>query len=419
MLIALAVVAASACGDDSTSETRSESPGTTAAPAPGSGTCDPDAEPIKVGGLVQVNSFDGVDKGARARIERANKTCIQGRRIEWVGLRDDGADAQKNLDAARDLVENEGVFALVATSAYLLPQTTNYLAENKVPFFGWGFMPGFCGKDSWGYGFNGCVQGYALASSGAMDLPDAKLNGSLSEPLAKLLGKDADEYTVVVFVGDDESGRLGDLQYQALWSKEQTLARELIPLQGATDLTRYVTLVKDKQPDAVVITTDFAHAVQLKAALRQAGYEGALVDYITYIPGLLEASKETAAALEGGYSNTQFPPAEENGEGTRQIAADLEAIGEPGFVTQGASIGYWSMDLFVQMLEAIPGEITPDSFREVAESGFEYKPMPGGIGPISFPDGHENPAPCAAIVQVRDGKFVPVVPFDCYELIDP
>jgi ABC-type branched-subunit amino acid transport system substrate-binding protein len=278
-------------------------------------------------------------------------------------------------------------------------------------------MPGFCGKESWGYGFNGCLSGYAFDKLKAVSVPGAKLNSSLLDPVAEFVKKDADKMSVVYFNSDDDSGKAGDLQYAALF--KNVLQKEFVPTQGVTDYTQYVNIVKNKNPDAVMLSTDFATAIKLKAAIIAGGYKGIVYDYTTYVPGLLESSKDTAAALEGGYSNTQFPPSEEGKPATKQIADDLVAIGKPAFVTQGGSIGYWSTDLMIQMLHAIKGDITPDNFRKAAEAGFTYKPLEGGIGEIKYPDGHFNPAPCAGIVQVKGGKYVSVVPFKCYKLIDP
>jgi ABC-type branched-subunit amino acid transport system substrate-binding protein len=418
---------ASACGDDDDdteagSTTTAESTATTGGDGGGGGTgeCDDSKEPLKIGGVAQVAFFAGIEDGAKARLEKANETCVQGHKLEWVGMRDDASDSQKNIDALRELVEQEEVFAVIATSANLTTPSTNYLAEKKVPFFGWGFMPGFCGEDSWGYGFNGCLSGFALDKVGAIDLPGAKLNGSLTYPNAELLGKDVDEYTVVVLNSGDEAGALGDAQYSAIWPEDtQTLAKASVPVQGVTDFTQYVNLVKENNPDVVVVSTDFQTAIKLKAAIIQSGYEGIVIDYVSYIPGLLESSKDTAAALEGGYSNSQFPAAEDGGQATKDIAAALKAVGAAEFVTQGASIGWWSADVMIQMLEDIEGDITPDSFRELAESGWEYEPVDGGIGPISYPEGHTNPAPCAGLVKVEGGKYVTAVKFDCYELLEP
>jgi ABC-type branched-subunit amino acid transport system substrate-binding protein len=422
-LVAMFAIAAAACGDDDdeggTAATTTGGSGTETTAGGDGGGCDDSKETLKIGGVAQVANFSGIEEGAKARIEKANETCVQGHKLEWVGMRDDASDSQKNIDALRDLVENEGVFAVIATSANLTTPSTNYLAEKKVPYFGWGFMPGFCGADSWGYGFNGCLSGFALDKLGAIDLTGAKLNGSLTEPNAELVGKAADEYTLVVLNSGDEAGALGDAQYSALWGSDQMLANESVPVQGVTDFTQYVNLIKEKNPDVVVVSVDFATAIKLKAAIIQSGYKGKVVDYVTYIPGLLDASKETAAALEGGYSNSQFPASEDGGQATKDIAAALEAIGEAPFVTQGASIGWWSTDVMIQMLEDIDGDITPDNFRTLAESGWEYEQVEGGIGPISYPEGHTNPAPCAGLVKVEGGKYVSAVEFTCYDLLDP
>jgi branched-chain amino acid transport system substrate-binding protein len=422
-LVAMIAIAAAACGDDDddagTAATTTASSGSETTAGGDGGGCDDSKEALKIGGVAQVGNFSGIEEGAKARIEKANETCVQGHKLEWVGMRDDASDSQKNIDALRDLVENEGVFAVIATSANLTTPSTNYLAEKKVPYFGWGFMPGFCGAESWGYGFNGCLSGFALDALGALELEGAQLNGSLTGPNAELLQKDLDEYTLVVLNSGDEAGALGDAQYSALWGSDQLLAKESVPVQGVTDFTQYVNLIKQHNPDVVVVSVDFATAIKLKAAIIQSGYEGAVVDYVTYIPGLLDSSADTAAALEGGYSNSQFPASEDGGQATKDIAAALEAIGEAPFVTQGASIGWWSTDVMIQMLEDIDGDITPDSFRTLAESGWEYEPVEGGIGPISYPDGHTNPAPCAGLVKVEGGKYVSAVEFQCYELLDP
>ena len=415
---------ASACGDSKSTTAATTTKAATGATASGStatgstsgstaatGTCDATKPSIKVGGVTQVANFGGMEDGIKARVERENKTCIQGRKIEFIGLKDDGSDSQKNLDLNKAAVESDKVFAMINTSANMLPQTTNYLADKKVPYFGWGFMPGFCGKDSWGYGYNGCLSGIAFGT------PGAQLNGSLSLPVAELLKKNVDDVKIVILSDDNDTGKAGVAQYQKLF--KGIVGNAYVPVTGVTDFTQYVTLVKDKAPDAVMVSTNFSTAVKLKAAIIAGGYKGIVYDYTTYIPGLLDSSKDTAAALEGGYSNSQIPPDEDGKPATAQIKADLKAIGKAEFVTQGGSVGYWSTDLLIQMLKAIKGDITADSFRSTTEAGFTYKPLDGGIGPIAYPDGHFNPSPCAAMVQVKAGKYVSAAPFKCYGLIKP
>jgi ABC-type branched-subunit amino acid transport system substrate-binding protein len=224
----------------------------------------------------------------------------------------------------------------------------------------------------------------------------------------------------VLFNSDDDAGKFGNIQYQALWGK-QIVASANVPTQGVTDFTQYVNTVKSKNPDLVVVSTDFATAIKLKAGIIQSGYKGLVMDYTTYIPGLLDASKDTAAALEGGYSNTQIPATEDGGEGTKQAIADLQAIGKPAFLAFGAAVSYWSTDLMIDLYKqtAAKGDVTADNFRKVTEAGVTYKGVPGGIGTIKYPEGHTVMAPCAGLVQVKGGKYVTSVPFQCYPTITP
>jgi branched-chain amino acid transport system substrate-binding protein len=407
-LLALGLIAA-ACGDDDDEATSGSTGGSTA-----TGECKEGAAPIKIGVLTQAQNFAGIDDGVKAVVEKSNKTCIGGRKLEFVGLKDDGSDPQKNLDLAKQLVESDKVTAIIATSAVLLPATTDYLASKKVPFYGWGFMPGFCGKDSYGFGFNGCLSGFALKT-------DTKVNGSLSEPVAKFLKKDVDKMTLVIFNSDDDAGKFGDIQYTALFTKAQVLAKMNVPVQGAGDYTQFVNKVKEVKPDAVMVSTDFVSAIKMKAAILQSGYTGIVYDYVSYVPGLLESSKDTAAALEGGYAVTQIPANEDNTAAIKQITADLTASGSKlPFPTMGAHIGYWSAELFRQMAvsAAAKGEVTGESIRKNAiDNKFSSTVVEGGPGKVTLPEAQNSPVPCAGVVQVKGGKFTSSVPFACYNLL--
>src|SRR5688572_802143 len=207
-LLAVLMLVAAACGDDDddddsasatgegTETTAAESTDTTAAGGTETTTGDT-AEPstgeptaglplrgvtdtsITVGGISQLQNFTGIDVGAQARFDRANEEGgVNGRTIEFVGVRDDASDSTANLSLTRELVESDEVFAVLpVASANFLPQSTDFLVENETIFMGWGFMPGFCGPN--GFGFNGCligngiVDGYPYNSSlvdGAIEL---------------------------------------------------------------------------------------------------------------------------------------------------------------------------------------------------------------------------------------------------------
>src|SRR4029078_4815312 len=125
-----------------------------------------------------------------------------------------------------------------------------------------------------GFGFNGCLSGYAFGVKGA------QLNRSLVDPLAQGTGNP--NYTVVSFIADNEGARGGVPQYNALWGDRQ-LATEFVPA-GVTDFTPYVNTVMQKKPDVVNVSLNLDQAVPFEAALTQAGYKGVIYGYSQYIP---------------------------------------------------------------------------------------------------------------------------------------
>lgn len=375
---------------------------------------------IKIGGLGALTSpqggYPGVDAGARARYERANREGgIAGREIEFVGFQDDGEVATKNLDLARQLVQQDEVFAVSpAIGQGWLPPTTDFLQQNEVPFVGWGYMPGFCGN-SYGFGFNGCT------SPSDPKVANTSLTGGLIE--MEGLG---DGSTVALQSYDNEAGRVPLLQLEASFEAagvEIVYSDSKMPITDAADFTPFVQEIMSsadgEAPDAVVMITTFGNTIGLTGALKAAGYEGTTLNYITYSPGLLESQAQVADSLDGTFVNTQMLPQEFGGPAIEQMQADLKAIDEDETISIGTSVGYWSADLTVQMLEAVGKDLTPETFDEVINGGFTYEPLgdPFGIGPVEFPRDHEQATPCAAIVEVKGTEYVPAVPMTCYETV--
>ena len=111
---------------------------------------------INVAGLVSKPTFAASVQGAQARFDRENaKGGVFGRKIKIVDTADDKFDPTTNVQETRRVVSSDNVFAMVPTVTVVLG-ASDYLAQQKVPFFGWGISSGFCGND-YGYGFTGCV----------------------------------------------------------------------------------------------------------------------------------------------------------------------------------------------------------------------------------------------------------------------
>ncbi|MDQ1432324.1 MAG: branched-chain amino acid transport system substrate-binding protein, partial [Actinomycetota bacterium] len=111
---------------------------------------------INVAGLVSKTVFGASLQGAQARFDRENaKGGVFGRKIKMVDVADDKFDPTTNVQETRRVVSAGNVFAMVPTVTVTLG-SGDYLAQQKVPFFGWGISAGFCGNQ-YGYGFTGCV----------------------------------------------------------------------------------------------------------------------------------------------------------------------------------------------------------------------------------------------------------------------
>jgi branched-chain amino acid transport system substrate-binding protein len=376
------------------------------------------ADEVKVAGLSSLSgpaSWSGVDVGAEARIARANEEGgVAGRQIDYVGTRDDAGNPAQNLSLARKLVLNEKVFAILpATSVALQPTTTNFLEQQQVPFFGWGFTPGFCGTKM-GFGFNGCLVG------------DERVNMSLAGPAVD--GLELEEgSSVAVQSWDTSSGKSGGSQMQ---KGLETLGMEVpymktnLPATPTTDFTPYVqALLRSnggQPPDAIIINAGGVNDTGLTGALRAAGYQEPIITYTSYLPDLLKGNAAFRKANDGSYVITQWLPAEFGGPAIEQIQKDLDLIGSDSAITSNVSMGYWSADVFIQALEAVGEDLSPERFNEVVNGGdFRYEPDqdPPGVGPLEFPGNHDYASPCAAMVQAKGTEFEPVLDLTCYDQV--
>ena len=364
---------------------------------------------VRLGAMTQGALYGGFTEGINARLERANRDgeLPGGRSLELVQFVDDNSDPQANFDGARSMVENDEVFGIMATTALLLPQTTDYMAENQVPFTGWGYMPGYCAPNDWGFGFNGCLSGFAFGVEGAPPLV------SVQNIWYDYFG--TEDITVGIFNSDDDAGRAGHALYEDLWAGKLAF-NDFVPTQtagGITDPTRFVNRVLETDPDVVIASTDFPGAITLKAAIAASGYEGPVADYLTYVPGLPQSSPDLGQALEGGFAVTQVPPLDDSEPAIQQLQADFEAVG--AFPQFGALVGYWSADLMIQLIAAAGEDLNTASFYQAVNiDGFETTQQSGGLGPVKWPADHVIAPDCTGMVQVVNGEYEVAHQFVCY-----
>lgn len=372
---------------------------------------------ITMGCVYTADAYAGYQAGIQARFEQANKSGgVNGRKLTLIPCKDDANSPQTNLQEVQQLVNQNNVFGLFSLTQDILSGSTDFLNNNQVPFYGWGFLPGFCGT-RWGFGWNGCLGGNSLPQS---VVPHEAIAGNLAQAIIKASGMPASQVRFAVQAENSTAGQIGNQQYEQLFKAlgaKVVYAKSTYPVTGSPDPTPYVQALVASNPNIVYISTPFNDVGPLAAGLKAAGYKGIVMDFTNYIPGLLQASPQLAQALQGEYINTQVVPQEENTPFIQQIQSGLSAIGQKPFVTLGAEMGYTMAELFVEQVQAAGQTLNTQTFDKAVNGGSftSYANLQGGPGKLVWPAAHLLPADCAAIVKVSGNNFNVVEPFACYQ----
>ncbi|MEU6396723.1 ABC transporter substrate-binding protein [Streptomyces cinnamoneus] len=408
---AAAIALVSACNSASTNGTAPGEPGD----APGN-TRGVTADSIKVGGIVSMTTASGYSKkdtdlGARARYLRANaEGGVNGRKIEYLGAEDDGQDPAKNMAAARKLVQQDKVFAVSPMSSVTF-SGADFLEQEKVPTFGWGTLPSFCGP-KYAYGFNGCL----------VPSPGGTLNQTWPEGIARILGG-ARGKSVAVIANDSDAGKFGIRTFQQGFASagfEVSYAKASVPGAAVpSDWSAYVKEILSSNdggaPDAVVSVMQTPNNIGLFTALKRGGYKGLLSDPTDYDPGLL-AQDATRQALDGVHVLLQFQPFESADPEMDRFKADIKAAagGKDVPLNMHMLTGYMSADLFLSIAQKAGKDLTVESFQAAAQGFSDTGTL---VGDRALPKGQKDSFGCGALVQLKNGAYEVSVPFTCHEPI--
>jgi ABC-type branched-subunit amino acid transport system substrate-binding protein len=359
-----------------------------------------------VGGL-QDGNYAGIDTGFRARVARFNAAGgVGGRKIQFVGVLNDGDSPTTDLSNAQTLVLKDHVFAVAPVSSEVLsPASATLFAQNTTPYIGWGNGPAWCGTEL-GFPIAGCEASAQYQS-----------NANYLQAL-KAIGATAEGMKAAVIGTNNAGGKIGTEGVAGVVAKsgsDVTYAQASIPQNGTTDYTPYVQALMAGNPGIVLLVTNFNTTIGLTAALRQAGYKGAIWNPDAYVPGLLTSQPQLAQVLDGSLVVAEFPPAEDKTAAVQQMESDLKAIGAPAAYSLGESIGWWSAEEFIQELQATAakGAVTQANFEKVVNAGWTIKPIAGGITDATFPAGHTKPAGCFGTLVVSGKQYVQKVAYSC------
>ncbi|MFK4068281.1 ABC transporter substrate-binding protein [Streptomyces sp. NPDC029674] len=373
------------------------------------------ADSIKVGGIVSMTTASGYSKkdtdlGAKARFDRANaEGGVHGRKIDYLGAEDDGQDPGKNLAAARKLVQRDKVFAISPMSSVTF-SGADFLQKQKVPTFGWGTIPPFCGP-TYMYGFGGCM----------VPMPGGTITQSWPEGLKKVMGG-AKGKSVAILANDNDAGTFAIRTYKQSFAAagyEVTYAKPTVPATSVpSDWSAYTKEILrsdgGKAPDAVVSVMQTPYNIGLFTAVKRAGFKGVITDPTDYDPGLL-AKSATRKALDGVHILLSFQPFEQESADMRRFKADIrKAAGKDVPLNMHMMTGYMSADLFLAIAGKAGKDLTVASFQKAADGYSDTGTM---VGDRRLPRGQKEAFGCGALVQLKGGKYAVSSPFKCYEPI--
>lgn len=387
------------------SNAKSSSGGSTAS-APGV-----TATEIRVGGLAAItgplgDQYEPIFKGVQAYIDMVNEQGgVNGRRIRLVAKRDDATNPSRNLAQARALVEEDKVFAVLGVASPIFTGG-RYLADNRVPTFGWNVNPEWAQGDAL-FGEKGSYLNFKH--------PGPELPYIATRVGAKKVGVVA--YTAVQSA-DCADGQVNGYKKYGL---DVVLKDTSLPF-GVTDISADIQRLRQAGVQFVGTCMDPTGNTLLSRSLKQFG----LNDVKQYWPNGYDQDtlSKFADLMEGVYFTSDFVPFEAASQsaGMRTFLDQMHRRFPDQQISEVVLAGWVNADLFVTALRDVGKNVTRQKLIADINKKRDWTAH-GTFSPIDWTIAHHanSPLDCTAFIQVQHGKFVPVFgnatsPFVCWKL---
>jgi branched-chain amino acid transport system substrate-binding protein len=365
---------------------------------------------IKVGGLIETQ-FAGSDVGAKARFADENaKGGVNGRKITYVeGQTFAQGNTQAALAEGQRLVQQEGVAAIVPAMTSVPP--AQFLQQQKVPSFSWSITP--LGWDAkWYFGITGAlVAPFPKTAPGSASLPEM-LSQQFKDQGSATGGKGK---TVAIIGSDDASAKSGVNQAKKTF---QTQGYKVPYAKGAfslttptTDYTPFVQAIMTSNggnpPDVAYLVASFSDVQGLSKGLRQAGFQGIIVNPTTYDPRIVKA----AETLEV-YTQWATPESAPTNPNMAKVVDSIHKQDASAALSLGTLAGYFAADMFIDALKAAGKNPTTTSIQQAAaKMTYQIKDV---IGPTVYPAAFTLGTSCAQLAKSNGTTFDVVVKYGCY-----
>jgi hypothetical protein len=362
--------------------------------------------------------FPGMCEGARARFARANRDneLPRGYTIKYGECYDDESTPATFGARARQAVEQDQAFALVpVTSQGFLPDSGNYLTQRKVPYFGYAFMPPYCGYNfPYGFATGGTVSCDALTAEGKGAANDILIGSYLAA-----VNKKPSEVKVAGIAEDTTAGRPGiEIVKTGVESAGAEMVYAEAPLPFSDDppggYRPFAQAMIQSGANLMMIVTSVGKVQKMIDALRQAGYTGDIMNFV-YSDDRVFLSPALKQTLDKVYTVSPIVGASgDGGSGYEQIANDLKSAGinsvgkvvptpvTPTTITTGTAYGYGSADFFLDALATTIREkkkVTAENLANTINDGYEYEGVGNAVGPSYWPSGHIIATPTGSAIQ--------------------
>jgi branched-chain amino acid transport system substrate-binding protein len=359
-------------------------------PAPSGGGATEEgvtASSIKVGhiGIYSgpVGSFgDDLSYAGRATLQMANDSGgVNGRKME-VLVRDDAWDGTKGMNAARDLVERQKVFAIccimsVNTSDPLTP----YLDDKKVPHVG---------ADGWGEPQYGGQWTFPVSASAVTE----------AHMLAKYQAEKQGARRVAILYINNPTGRAYVKAYEEVIKK---FKGEVVFSQPATfddpGTTTFIAQARTQNIDTISTYLDpgiFARMVRESAAQNykpRNAFSGAAGLYFQVTPNFTGPHGEGTIAATHWETNDQDTP------GLRAYRAVVEKYYPKIDHSTWTKAGYVGATVFVNSLKRLGLEVTRQRMKDDLDRLTNFET---GLGPVlTFSPGKHRSNKTIYLAQIQ------------------
>jgi branched-chain amino acid transport system substrate-binding protein len=330
-----------------------------------------------------VGSFgDDLSYAGRAKLQEINDTGgINGRKLD-VLVRDDAWDGTKGMNAARDLVEREKIFAFccimsVNTSDPLTP----YLEEKKIPHIG---------ADGWG----------EPQYKGAWTFPVSASAVTEAHMLAKYQAENQKASRVAIIYINNPTGRAYVKAYEEVIKK---FGGQVVFSQPATfddpGTTTFIAQARTQNIDTISTYVDpgiFTRLVREAAAQNykpKNAFSGAAGIFFEVTPNFTGPNGEGTIAATHWVTNDQDTP------GFRAYKSLVEKYYPKIDHSTWTKAGYVGATIFGNLLKSLGLEVTRQRLKDAADrlSGFDT-----GLGPtLSWSPGKHRANKTIYLAQIQ------------------